>query len=664
MGKILFGIHNHQPVDNFHKVVERAIDRSYLPFIKEAEKHPKFKFSLHFSGWLFNYVKEKREGLFKVIKKLVERGQVELFTGGYYEPILPSIPSSYRRAQIEKLNSFIKENFGITPKGLWLAERVWDEEIVKDLVECGIEYVVVDDYHFICAGFKREELNGYFLTENQGYSLKVYPIDNKLRYLIPFKNLGEIEKYLKGAWGTKVLFDDGEKFGLWPGTYRWVYEEGWLKGFFKAFEEGVLEGELFSENSTKEKPLGIAYLPTCSYYEMGMWSLPTDRYIEITKLKETLRKLGVEEEEFIRGSIWKNFFVKYSESNYMHKRMVQVAKEALGKKEVEEEVMKSQCNDVFWHGIFGGLYLPNLRDNFWKHLIRAEKELNRKGIQVKDIDLDGFIEIILPTKEAIGVISLKDGSLVELSLKDFEVNLLNTLTRRREWYHFLKEEKEKESKNGIATIHEITPEIEGELKEKLAFDWHRKSSFICHVLKKEPSLKEAFKEEMEEVGDFANQPYQLININTSKNTLIIERKGGIYINNTKYHATLRKTFTLEASRLKAVIELTTEYLNQLTFGTEINLHFQNPKPTIIELNEGIKVKDEPLEISILHKGEKVIYYPIETVHQVEKGVESTIQGTSFLILQKVKDGKLKTEITLEVKKCLNSDITTFGTLGQ
>ncbi len=647
MGKILFGVHNHQPVDNFHEIVERAIDRSYFPFIKEAEKHPKFKFSLHFSGWLFNYIKEKREELFKLIKKMVERGQVELFTGGYYEPILPSIPSSYRRAQIEKLNSFIKENFGITPKGLWLAERVWDEEIIKDLVECGIEYAVVDDYHFICAGFKREELNGYFLTENQGYALKVYPIDKKLRYLIPFKNLGEIEKYLKGTWGTKVLFDDGEKFGLWPGTYRWVYEEGWLKEFFKAFEEGVLEGELFSENSTKEKPLGVAYLPTCSYYEMGMWSLPTDRYIEITKLKETLRKLGVEEEEFIRGSIWKNFFVKYSESNYMHKRMIQVAKEASGKKEIEEEVMKSQCNDVFWHGIFGGLYLPNLRDNFWKYLIRAEKALNKKSAQVKDIDFDGFPEIILHTKETIGVISLKDGSLLELSLKDFEVNLQNTLTRRREWYHSLKEERGKESENGIATIHEITPKIEGELKDKLAFDWHRKSSFICHILKREPSLKEAFKEEMEEVGDFANQPYQLISI--SENTLIIERKGGIYINDTKYPATLKKTFTLEASRLKAVIELKTEYLNQLTFGTEINLHFQNPKPTIVKLNRGIKVKDEPLEVSIFHEGERVIYYPIETVHQVEKGAESTIQGTSFLILQKVKAGKLKTEITLEVK---------------
>ena len=53
MAILLFGIHNHQPVDNFKSAVDRAIKRAYEPIIKEAEKVKQLKFNVHISGWLF-----------------------------------------------------------------------------------------------------------------------------------------------------------------------------------------------------------------------------------------------------------------------------------------------------------------------------------------------------------------------------------------------------------------------------------------------------------------------------------------------------------------------------------------------------------------------------------------------------------------------------------
>jgi alpha-amylase/alpha-mannosidase (GH57 family) len=60
MAKLIFGIHNHQPVDNFREIVEEAIKRAYEPFIRTAFEFKKFKFSIHFSGWLLEYIVDNK----------------------------------------------------------------------------------------------------------------------------------------------------------------------------------------------------------------------------------------------------------------------------------------------------------------------------------------------------------------------------------------------------------------------------------------------------------------------------------------------------------------------------------------------------------------------------------------------------------------------------
>ena len=88
---------------------------------------------------------------------------------------------------------------------------------------------------FSLPGFRRDRLHDYYLTEADGQTVAVFPIDKALRYLIPFRPPAEIEDYLRRIVETggrlAIAADDGEKFGGWPGTSKWVYEDGWLKGF-------------------------------------------------------------------------------------------------------------------------------------------------------------------------------------------------------------------------------------------------------------------------------------------------------------------------------------------------------------------------------------------------------------------------------------------------
>src|SRR5439155_1564848 len=130
-----------------------------------------------------------------------EGRQVELLTGGFYEPILAVLPDHDKFGQIERLTAFLKTHFGVRPRGMWLAERVWEPHLPRVLAEAGVEYVLVDDSHFALAGLDPDTLGGYYLTEDQGVRLRVFPISQRLRYLIPFAGVEASLEYLAARRG-------------------------------------------------------------------------------------------------------------------------------------------------------------------------------------------------------------------------------------------------------------------------------------------------------------------------------------------------------------------------------------------------------------------------------------------------------------------------------
>ena len=99
--KFLFGIHCHQPVGNLGQVFDEAYQRAYLPFLETMAKHPRIKFAVHYSGVLYDWFKDKHPEFLELIQKLAKRGQLEILSGGYYEPILSVIPDVDKLGQIE-----------------------------------------------------------------------------------------------------------------------------------------------------------------------------------------------------------------------------------------------------------------------------------------------------------------------------------------------------------------------------------------------------------------------------------------------------------------------------------------------------------------------------------------------------------------------------------
>lgn len=503
MGTVLsLAIHNHQPVGNFPHVFEAAYTQSYLPMLHLLERHPRVRVALHYSGPLLDWLDGAHPEVFPLLRGLVNRAQVELMTGGYYEPILAIIPERDRAGQIRKMTAYLQARFGARVRGLWLAERVWEPHLARSIAAAGAAYTIVDDAHFLAAGLRPEELRGHFVTEDEGVTLRVFPSLHALRYLIPWKPVAEVIEFLRAqsreAAPVLLMGDDGEKFGLWPGTYAHCWEGGWMEEFFSALEAESDWLQVLPPGEAAETPAaGRVYLPTASYEEMEEWAMPAETGGEYADARARLRGHGDAAARYLRGGFWRQFLVKYPEINTMHKKMLRVSEKVWAlppgrrRQRALDDLWQAQCNCPYWHGVFGGVYLPHIRRANFAHLIAAEALADDVAraptrVQTADLDGDGAAEVELASRSMVIWIDPGDGGgIVAWDWRAAGVNLVNVLTRRPEAYHrqLLDVGAATGAADGVETIH--TPRVrvkEPGLDRLLTYDKYRRAGFLDHVL--------------------------------------------------------------------------------------------------------------------------------------------------------------------------------------
>jgi len=451
-----FALHLHQPVGNFGEVFEQHVRDVYRPLIAAIGARPSWPAIVHISGPLLDWCAQHDGRLLDDLGRLAADGRVEFLLAGYYEPILATLPRADRLEQIGWLTETLHARFGTAGPGLWLTERVWEADLARDLADAGVRYALVDDRPLLAAGHAASTLGAVFRTEHDGRHLDLLPIDERLRYLIPFKPVSEIVAALRARRSAgerlAIFADDAEKFGGWPGTHAWVFGSGWLDAFLHALlalqDAGEIRLVTGAQALATSARGGLTYLPTGSYREMEEWSLPRDASERLTALRADMRSaLGDARVDgpdgiFIRGAHWKHFLVKYPEANRLHKHMLAVSSlcRARGNpREARRAIGMAQSNDPLWHGVFGGLYLPWLRESNWHHLARAEALL-RYGqplaVERRDIDADGYDELWVHGEHVSVVLAPHRGAAIDTwLLLDRAENAADVLTRRVEAYH-------------------------------------------------------------------------------------------------------------------------------------------------------------------------------------------------------------------------------------
>src|SRR5450432_3366194 len=697
---LILVFHNHQPVGQFDYVNEHSTNVSYVPLIELLERHPRIKVGMHYSGPLLDWLKQNHTDVIERLRVLVARKQVEMISGGYYEPILAALPDEDKVGQIEKLTAELHDTFGSQPSGMWLAERVWEPHLAMPIAEAGLRYVMLDDTHFESVGLdKDKDLFGYYITEEQGYPLAVFPTLTYLRYSIPWQPVDTLIDWLQAeaeqplaTFHAKMAFmgDDGEKFGTWPGTFEHCWGDGkYVEALFAAVEKNAdwLQTTTPGAFIDSQPPLGRIYLPSTSYREMGQWSLPPDASHQFD---EIARALEVEHRQdvlrFVQGGLWRNFMVKYEEINHLHKRMLMVSHKVhamrRGRKRDQalDLLWASQGNDPYWHGLFGGVYLFNSRVANYTNLIAAESAAEGEDIVMslvqEDFDRDNDEDIIITGPLLTGVWNpAQGGTLLELDFRPANYNLSNVMTRRKEGYHT-------DLVNAAADNTVITPmsphsaEVEGSgmpiirakepgLERCLIYDWHRRASFVDHFIAPSTVLEEFYQAQYAEQGDFVDQPYQVSDTacSTTDASFALSREGHVWLGETRYPVTIRKHFSIVADdpALHVSYQLTHEGTIPIDvrFGIETVVGFdggQDPNYCALRINEdGVRHSLADLCVleavttyaadsnlrnltlrTTLSKPAFLWQFPLETVTLSEAGFERGYQGTVFLHLWNVR----------------------------
>jgi alpha-amylase len=559
--RFVFGLHNHQPIGNFDGVFESAYRDSYAAFLDLIQDYPEIPFTLHTSGCLMEWLVEHKPEYVDRLRRLVARGQVEIMGGGFYEPILPMIPPQDRVGQIQSYTAYLEKLLDTRVRGMWVPERVWEQSLVSDIAAAGIEYTVLDDYHFKQAGLEESQLFGYYLSEDNGRLMRIFPGSERMRYLVPFRNPEETIAYFGEVAGKNpdaviVFADDGEKFGSWPETHKHCYVDGWLRRFFDALRQARswVRFCTFAQALDETPPAGKIYLPDCSYREMTEWALPVPKLAAHQHLMHDLEhdhRLP-EIKRFLRGGYWRNFKVKYAETQEMYGRMMQVSRrlqeaEDRGSNvnrrqastpgkgtnsildprssilnpriEAQQELYRGQCNCPWWHGAFGGLYLPHLRNAAYQHLIAAENSLleteNRKSgwvdVESADWDFDGRDEVCLANSRLAAFFKPdRGGFLYELDLRAICLNLLATLSRRAEAYHetILRHAQAGQQGQGALSIHDRVVFKQAGLDRLLHYDPYLRKSLIDHFYEPGQKLEDLTNLKETELGDFVTGVYQ------------------------------------------------------------------------------------------------------------------------------------------------------------
>ena len=685
--RLILALHDHQPVGNFDAVFEAAYRDSYLPFLELMEQYPALPFSLHTSGPLVEWLVAHRPEYIARLRAMVAVGRVEILGGGYYEPILTMIPHRDRVGQLRSFADHLHEVFGQPIRGAWIAERVWEQHLASALVEAGMEFTVLDDFHFQRAGAAADDLFGYYLTEDEGNLLKVFPNSERMRYLVPWQEPHDAYEYLRGLAESRpgavvVCADDGEKFGGWPGTHEHIFTKGWLRRFCDMLMGNLdwLEPTTFGAVVDATVPLGKVYLPDCSYREMTEWVLPPSQlaaFEAAVKGSEGSEAAGHLRTYARAGGFWRNFKSKYAETDEMYARMLELSRrvdaaerdgtaEAAPLDLARRELYRAQCNCPYWHGAFGGLYLPHLRNAIYGHLIacndaldRAEGRVGRRvSIEVADYNLDARLEAKLENDRLIALVRpAHGGHLYELDVRHAGVNVLATLDRRPEPYHAAIATAALAGPplaptEGPSNLHDRVILKQEGMDRLLVYDRSPRKALVDHFLPLEATIDDMARCRDIERGDFAQGTYlSKTHREDGRVALLMERSGladGHLIR-------ISKTIAMEAGRPGLEVIYILEDLPPgvpLHFAVELNLaamaghaddrYYSAPHDgrlgmldALLDLpqTDGVDLSDEWLDLRVNLRWSTpggLWCFPVETASQSEGGFEGIYQSSAVV----------------------------------
>ena len=465
--------------------------------------------------------------------------------------------------------------------------------------------------------------------------------------------------------------DDLEKFGVWPGTNKLCYTDGWLEDLFVALEQNAdwLETATPGAAVASRPPLGRADLPSASYSEMMEWALPTparNRYHALV----TEFAVRTEMLPFLRGGIWRNFFSKYGESNLLHKKMLHVSRQSPqalrtpppgpgvprcaragadvdAARPVQRSLLARRLRRPLFaapaHGALAIADPGGIHRRFGSPMPRGHYQ----NVATLDFDSDGHDEIYFTSDRYAAVLCPADGATISaLDCRQSNAALVNSLARRPESYHSKIKNLKAAAAQGAQSIHEQTRAKETGLDRWLNYDRWARHCFRLLLFGRDKKHPDCGTAQLEEDAALAAGSYRTVKVSPTQGTFASEGSVDWLAEKTFSFANSATGFGIlcDVTLRRAALASASVY-----FGIEAVLNFLAPSShdryfevagerhplrwSAVAPGSRLRVVDEWQGLSVTltapHAQEFWIT-PIETVSESEEGFERIYQGSQIV----------------------------------
>ena len=565
--KLIFGTFNAVPSAETEHLFEDAYQKAFKPFLTAIYNHGEIKSTLFFAGPLLEWLDRRHPEFHTVLGELTAKRAIEILGGGYWEPMLPLIPSRDCVGQIEVMTTYLRKKFGKRSRGGWITGHVWEAHLASALRSSGIDYVFLTERCFpVMPGFRAESP---VIAEDQGKTVVIFPVMDSLaeRFLqVPPEHILDFMQGLLPSDDREVVVSlllDGLSLGG-NGTHRVCYGERWLERFFEAVRnaddwlECVLPGRYIRG---ARFPRGKVYVPGPSYDFLMGWTRggydgapPVSPNAPIPGGDR--RSRGVERRR--PRPYYREFLTKYRESGLLYSKMMhidvltnQLRGDKYRKKDAKEELWRGQEHYAYWHGPSGGIYSSRLRHGAYGALIEAEKTARERGIfkaalTSMDFDMDGNKEFLYNGLVFNAYVHSVGGVLFELDYLPISRNYLATFSRYPENYH------------PPATREQ-------------GYDRYPRHAFLDHILHPEDELESFERSGSRCAGLFPSMPYTPVEVIRDQARVSFTCIGPVNGNDDALE--IQKTFRFRRGSVAVNYSLVNRTPRTLAFswGTEINL---------------------------------------------------------------------------------------------
>lgn len=333
----------HLPSGTFRVLLEQACRAAYEPLTAALERHPGVRLALHPSGLILDWMVARCPDLLARLRALVERGQVEVIGGGYYEPLPAAVPDADLLAQVRRLSDTLEHRLGRRPRGAWLPGHAWEPHLPRVLVAAGLGYVILDE--------------GQVAGEGAGGGVCLLPALRWLREAVPGQDVGTILDLVREMPDDSLalLATEGDRLGLLPGSQALCWgangeRAGWVEALFAAIEDADWLASTLPGEWAERAGLSGEVPPTA----------------------------GMVDED---GALvtWPALLQRHPELRQLHRRSLRARERVAraGDGEAWEELWRGQGDGPYLAGPYSGPHLPHLRAAAFRHLIRAEQLADR-----------------------------------------------------------------------------------------------------------------------------------------------------------------------------------------------------------------------------------------------------------------------------------------------